>query len=135
MTIGPDDIVRLVARTLLAAMFVVSALDKFRLDPVEMGQISSLHLPAPAALERLTGICEVVGAAALFLGVFARIAAVALALFLSFVSLAFVQFWSFKGPADARVMVRNLFFGNAATLGGLLYVAVAGAGRLALRDI
>jgi putative oxidoreductase len=135
MTIGPDDIVRLVARTLLAAMFVVSALDKFRLDPVEMGQISSLHLPAPAALERLTGTCEVVGAAALFLGVFARIAAVALALFLSFVSLAFVQFWSFKGPADARVMVRNLFFGNAATLGGLLYVAVAGAGRLALRDI
>ena len=58
MTIGPDDIVRLVARALLATMFVVSAFDKFRLDPVEMGQISSLHLPAPAALERLTGICE-----------------------------------------------------------------------------
>jgi putative oxidoreductase len=135
MTIGPDDIVRLVARTLLAAMFVVSALDKFRLDPVEMGQISSLHLPAPAALERLTGICEVVGAAALFLGVFARIAAVALALFVAFISVAFVQFWSFKGPADARVMVRNLFFGNVATVGGLLYVAVTGAGRLALLDL
>jgi putative oxidoreductase len=135
LTIGPDDIVRLVARTVLAAMFVVTALDKFRLDPVEKGQISSPHLPAPSALERLTGICQVVGAAALFLGVFARIAAVELALFVAFISLAFVQFWSFKGPADARVMVRNLIFGNVATLGGLLYVAVAGAGRLALFDI
>jgi hypothetical protein len=36
-------------------MLVVSALDKFRLDPVEIGQISSLHLPDPAAPE--TGIC------------------------------------------------------------------------------
>jgi putative oxidoreductase len=135
MTIGPDDIVRLVARALLATMFVVSAFDKFRLDPVEMGQISSLHLPAPAALERLTGICEMAGAAALFLGVYARIAAVALALFVAFVSLAFVQFWSMEGPADARVMARNLFFGNVAIIGGLLYVAAAGAGRLALLDV
>ena len=135
MTIGPDDIVRLVARALLAAMFVVSALDKFRLDPVEMGQISSLHLPAPAALERLTGTCEMVGAAALFLGVYARIAAMALALFVAFVSLAFVQFWSFKGPADARVMVRNLFLGNVAVVGGLLYVAAVGPVKLAVVDL
>jgi hypothetical protein len=28
-------------------MFVVSALDKFRLDPVEMGHISPWRLPAP----------------------------------------------------------------------------------------
>jgi putative oxidoreductase len=116
-------------------MFVVSAFDKFRLDPVEMGQISSLHLPAPAALERLTGICEMAGAAGLFLGVYARIAAVALALFVAFVSLAFVQFWSMEGPADARVTARNLFFGNVAIIGGLLYVAAAGAGRLALVDV
>jgi len=90
------DIALLVARLLLAVMFAVSALDKFRLDPVEMGQISSLHLPAPAALERLTGVFEMVGASALIFGVYARIAAVALALFVVFVSLIFVQFWSFK---------------------------------------
>jgi hypothetical protein len=33
---------------------------------------------------------------------------VALALFVAFVSLAFVQFWSIERPADARVMVRNV---------------------------
>jgi putative oxidoreductase len=47
----------------------------------------------------------------------------------------FVQFWSFKGPADARVMVRNLFVGNVAVVGGLLYVAAVGAGRLAFVDL
>jgi putative oxidoreductase len=135
MMIGTEDVTLLLARLLLAAMFVVSALDKFRLDPVEMGQISSLHLPAPAALERVTGVCEMVGATGLFFGVYARIAAAALALFVVFVSFMFVQFWSFKGPADARVMVRNLFVGNVAVVGGLLYVATVGAGRLAFVDI
>ena len=98
-------------------------------------QISSLHLPAPAALERVTGVFEMVGATALVLGVYARVAAVALALFVAFVSLMFVQFWSFKGPDDARVMVRNLFVGNLAAIGGLLYVAAVGAGSLAFVDL
>jgi hypothetical protein len=71
-----------------------------------------------------------VSAVALFLVVYSRIAAVAQALFVAFVSPAVVQFWSIDGPADARVMVPNLFFGNVAIVGGLLYVAVAGAGRL-----
>jgi putative oxidoreductase len=132
---GAEDIALFFARLLLAIMFVVSALDKFRLDPVEMGQISSLHLPAPAALERVTGVFEMVGATALVLGVYARVAAVALALFVAFVSLMFVQFWSFKGPVDARVMVRNLFVGNLAAIGGLLYVAAVGAGSLAFVDL
>jgi putative oxidoreductase len=132
---GNEDIILFIARLLLATMFVVSALDKFRLNPVEMGQIASLHLPAPAAFERVTGLCEMAGAAALVLGIYARIAAVALALFVAFVSLAFVQFWSFKGPEDARVTVRNLFVGNLGVIGGLLYIAAVGAGGLAFVDV
>jgi putative oxidoreductase len=132
---GTLDIALFFARMLFAIMFVVSACDKFRLDPVEMGQIASLHLPAPAKLERLTGVCEMIGAAALVFGVYARVAAVALALFVAFVSLMFVQFWSFKGPDGARVMVRNLFVGNVAVIAGLLYVAAVGAGSLAFVDI
>ena len=114
-----------------AAMFVVSALDKSRLDPVEMGQISP-GVCRPRCTGSTDGICEMVGAVALSMCACSRIAAVALALFVAFVSLAFVQFWSIERPADARVMVRNLFIGNVAIVGGLLYVAVAG--RLALLD-
>ena len=111
-------------------MFVVSALDKFRLDPVEMGR-SPPWVCRPPCTGSTDGICEMVGAVALFLGVYSRIAAVAQALFVALVSLAFVQFWSIEGPADARVLVRNLFIGNVAIVSRLLYVA----GRLALLNI
>jgi uncharacterized membrane protein YphA (DoxX/SURF4 family) len=65
-----SDLILLVARLLLAMMFVVSAIDKLRLDRLEMEQIASLHLPAPALLERFTGICELLGATALVLGIY-----------------------------------------------------------------
>jgi putative oxidoreductase len=129
------DIVLLAARVLLATMFVASALDKFRLDPVDLRQIASLHLPAPRMIERLTGVFETVGAAALVFGIYARVSAVALALFVAFVSLMFVRFWSFDGPPDVRAMLRNIFLANVAVIGGLLYVAAFGAGRLAFADI
>ncbi|WP_321967834.1 DoxX family protein [Burkholderia cepacia] len=132
---GNEDIVLIFARLLIAVMFVVSAFDKFRLDPAEMRQIASLHLPAPASIERLTGLFEIAGAAALAFGIYARVVAAVLALFVAFISLMFVQFWSFKGPADVRIMVRNLFVGNVATIGGLLYVVAVGAGKFAIVDV
>lgn len=128
------DLVLFIARLLLATMFVASAVDKFRLNPVEMRQIASLHLPAPATLERLTGLFEIAGAAALIFGLYARLAAAALALFVVFVSLFFVKFWSFDGPSDVRAMMRNIFLGNAAATGGLIYVAVFGPGGLAFMN-
>lgn len=125
----------LVARLLFALLFVNSAIDKFRLNPIELQQITSLHLPFPKAIERLTGMFEIVAALSLVLGIYARIAAAALVLFMTFISLMFVRFWSFDGPPDAKAMLRNLFFDNAAVIGGLLYVAVFGAGALAIIDV
>ena len=49
------DVILLAARSLLAMMFGANAIDKFRLDRLEMEQIAALHLPAPALLERFTG--------------------------------------------------------------------------------
>jgi putative oxidoreductase len=128
------DVILLVARLLLVMLFVVSAIDKFRLERLEMELIATLHLPAPAVLLRLTGICLLLGAAALILGVYARVAAVALALFVGFVSLFFLRFWSFEGPPDIRASMRNTFVGNFAVIGGLIYVATLGPGGIALAD-
>lgn len=125
----------LVARLLFALLFANSAIDKFRLNPVELQQIASLHLPFPKTIERLTGVFEIVAALSLVLGIYARIAAAALVLFMAFISLMFVRFWSFDGPPDAKAMLRNLFFDNAAVIGGLLYVATFGAGALAIIDV
>ena len=91
----------LVARLLMATMFFTSARDKFRLDATEIQQVASLHLPVPAFFLVLTGVFEGPGGVALVLGVYARVAAGALALFTVFVSLVFVRFWSFVGPLHA----------------------------------
>lgn len=124
------DIALFAARVAISVMFVASALDKFRLDPVELKQISSLHLPAPATLERLTGLAEIIGAAALTLGPYARAAAIGLALFVAFVSIFFLRFWSFEGPDEARTGMRNAFLANVAVIGGLTYVAALGPGAM-----
>jgi len=68
-------------------------------------------------------------------GICPRLAAVALALFVAFVSLFFIKFWSFDGSPDARTAMRNGFVGNVGVIGGLVYVATLGAGRLVLIDV
>ncbi len=69
------------------------------------------------------------------MGVYARVAAGALALFTVFVSLVFVRFWSFEGPLQMRTMLKNIFVGKVALTGGLVYIAVLGPGGLALLDL
>ena len=133
--IAAQDVLLLVARVLMTTMFFTSARDKFRFDATEVQQVASLHLPLPAFFLVLTGVFEWAGGVALVLGVYARVAAGALALFTVFVSLAFVRFWSFKGPSAMRTMMRNTFVGNLAITGGLIYIAVLGPGALALTDL
>lgn len=126
------DAVLLVARCLIAAMFVASARDKFAGDAQEIAMIRGLGLPAPERLETLTGLFELAGAAALILGAGARIAALLLAGFLSFLTLAFLHYWSFQGPPEGRQAMRNAFFGNWAAAGGLLVLFVTGPGSWSL---
>jgi putative oxidoreductase len=133
--IAAQDMLLLVARVLMATMFFTSAGDKFRLDPTEVQQVASLHLPVPAFVLVLAGVLEGAGGFALVLGVYARVAAGALALFTVFVSLVFVRFWSFEGPLEMRTMLKNTFIGNVAITGGLVYIAVLGPGGLALVDL
>ena len=133
--LAAQNMLLLVSRVLMATMFFTSARDKFRLDATEVQQVASLHLPVPAFFLVLTGIFEGAGGVALALGVYARLAAGALALFTVFVSLVFVRFWSFEGPPEMRTMLKSAFVGNVAITGGLVYIAVLGPGGLALVDL
>lgn len=126
------DAFLVVARCLIAAMFIASARDKLRGDAAEIEMIRGLGLPAPERLETLTGLFELAGAAALVLGAGARIAALLLAGFLAFLTLAFLHYWSFQGPPEGRLAMRNAFFGNWAAAGGLLVLFVTGPGSWAL---
>lgn len=128
-----SDVTVLFARVLLCSAFIVSAFDKFRLPPEELQQISSLHLPAPEVICILIGIFETIAAASILLGVWSRLSAIALALFTLFVTFAFLRFWSFEGPENLKPIIRNVFAGNISIIGGLLFLAATGPGRLVVQ--
>lgn len=94
--------------------------------------IASLHLPAPKVLERLAGALEALGAAMLVLGIGTRLAAVGLLAFTLFTTHAFLRYWSFEGPPEAKQPMKTTFYVNWAASAGLLYLAVFGPGRWAL---
>ena len=114
----------LVGRILLSGIFIVSGLAKIGGYAATQGYMDAMGVPGVL----LPGVIalEVGAGAALFLGLHARLAAVALALFSVAAGLIF--------HADlADQMQRILLMKNFAIAGGLLMVAAAGAGRFALR--
>lgn len=119
----------LVARCLLSLVFVASAYDKFRAPPEELAMLSRLHVPFPRLVERGIGAFEVLGAISLITGVYARPMSLLLGVFLCLVTLMVVHFWSEQDPK--RSIDRNTFFSNFSIIGGCLYIAIAGPGRLA----
>ena len=119
------------ARLGFALMFISSAVDKLRGDPKEIEMIASLHLPAPAVLERLVGALLALGSAMLILGIGTRFAAVGLLAFTALTTLAFLRYWSFQGPAEAKQPMKATFYANWAVSAGLLYLAVFGPGQWA----
>ena len=129
-----SDVALLLGRVCLAAVFVASAIDKFKPPAKELEQIKALGLPgSPETLATLAGSCELIGAVSLVTGLFSRTSAVLLAGFLGAVSLKELNFWSGKGPPEALAGQKDAFFANVAIVGGLLYEATTGPGRFAAR--
>jgi len=128
---GGDGLL-LAGRCCLALVFAVSAVSKFRQTPAEIKVLANLHIPAPATVEVLVGICESIGAVALIFGVYARLASILLAIFMIVISFAVLSFWSPADPPAARAQKLNAFTANIAIVGGLIYVVVAGPGRMSL---
>lgn len=125
-----DDYGLLVARCLLSLIFAASAFDKFKAPTEELAMLRRLHLPFPRLIEGGIGVFEVLGVIALLSGVYARPMSLLLGLFLCLVTIAIVRFWSEQEPK--RSADRNVFFSNLSIVGGCLYIAIAGPGRIAL---
>jgi putative oxidoreductase len=115
-----------VARVLLALMFILGGFSKFAGLEGTAGYIASKGLPLPGVLAFLTAALEVVGGIALAIGFQARIAALALALFTLLASILFHNFWAM--PADQAFVQQLMFMKNLAVAGGLLFVFSLGAG-------
>lgn len=122
----------LIARVLLALMFLLAGLSKFGGLEGTAGYIASAGLPMAPLLATATAALEVVAAVMLIIGWKARWAALALAAFTLLATLLFHNFWTM--PAEQQMMQQLMFMKNLSVVGGLLAVFAFGAGTLSLDE-
>ncbi|MBX3505939.1 MAG: DoxX family protein [Parvibaculum sp.] len=115
------DIVTLVGRILLAALFILAGLDKAMGAEGTIGFIASKGLPLPEVVYGLTVLLELGGGILLLIGFQARLVGLAFALFC--MATAAIFHLSLEDPA----LLKNL-----ALAGGFLYVFAFGAGAYSL---
>jgi putative oxidoreductase len=125
-----QDLLALVARVLLAWMFLVAGYGKIGGFEGTVGYIASKGLPLPQLVAVGTIVLEIVAALALIIGYKARWAALALALFTVLATLIFHNYWAM--PEAQQRTQELMFLKNLAVTGGMLMVAAFGAGRISL---
>jgi putative oxidoreductase len=120
----------LVARILLAGIFILSGLSKLAGFDGAVGYIASKGLPVPAILAALTIALEVLGGIAVVIGYKARVAGLLLAIFTLLAGFIFHNFWAV--PADQAYIQNIMFMKNLSMAGGLLLLTVFGAGGFSI---
>jgi putative oxidoreductase len=120
----------LIARLLMAALFLPAGIAKLTGFEGTVGYITSVGLPAPTLAALAALVLEIVGGVALIVGLGTRFVALALALFTLVASFIFHAYWSV--PADQVFVTQLLFFKNIAVAGGLMALAAFGAGTWSL---
>jgi putative oxidoreductase len=119
-----------VARILLALLFVGSGFDKLTGIEGTAGYIASVGLPAASALAVAAGLLEVVAGVFLIVGFQARWSALALAGYTLVASVLFHRFWAV--PADQAFMQQLMFMKNLSITGGMLFVWAFGPGNVSV---
>lgn len=127
---NPQAFPVLMARLLLALMFLLAGIEKFTGLEGTAGYIASAGLPLPKLLAVASAVVEVLGAVLLIVGWQARWAALALAGFTLVATVFFHNFWTL--PQDQQMTQMLMFLKNLAAIGGLLMVYAFGAGSLSL---
>ncbi|MEM7666190.1 MAG: DoxX family protein [Pseudomonadota bacterium] len=120
-----QDIVSLVARVLLAALFILAGINKLTGMEGTVGYIASVGLPLPELVYFGTVALELVGGLMLLAGFKARYAAGALGIFTVMTAVIFHNDFS-------QQIELTLFLKNLAIAGGMFAVAAFGPGRLSL---
>jgi putative oxidoreductase len=122
----------LIGRVLLGLLFLVAGIRKIMLYSGSAAYFTKLGFPAPEAMTVLAILIELGGAALLILGWQTRRIAWLLVLFVIIATAMAHRFWEFDAAQYVNQM--NHFLKNVAIIGGLLYVAVLGAGKLSLDE-
>ena len=120
----------LLARLLLAALFLPAGISKISGFAGTAGYIGSVGLPMPELGAAIAIAVEVLGGIALIIGFGTRWAALALAVFTLVASFFFHAYWAL--PAEQQMMQQLMFMKNIGVVGGLLALAAFGAGAFSL---
>lgn len=126
-----QNLAALVGRILLAAIFVLSGLNKLGDFAGTAAMMSSVGLPMSELLLVATILIEVVGGLMVVIGWQARYAATALFLFMIPVTIVFHNPWAAVDGAAAQQQMIH-FLKNLAIAGGLLNLIAFGPGAYSL---
>ena len=122
-----NNLLTLIGRLTLAALFLPAGLSKITGFGGTVGYIESVGLPLATVGAVVAILVEVLGGAALIAGWFTKAWALVLAVFTLVASVFFHAYWAV--PADQAFMQELLFYKNIAVVGGLLILAAHGAGQ------
>lgn len=125
-----DDLVLLVGRLFLAALFLPAGIGKLGNLAGFAGSLAAKGVPAPMVFAGLAAATEVIGGLLLIAGLFPRITALWLAGFTVVATALSHLFWTFPEAAQAGQQIH--FFKNVAIIGGFLMYFVAGPGAIAI---
>ena len=121
-----NDVTTLAGRILISVMFLISGFFKVGGYAQIVGYAAAVHLPAPGVAIALAAAVELACGLAVLAGFRTRFAAWLLFLYLIPVTYFFHNFWAVQGMEQQTQMIN--FLKNAAIMGGLLVLAVNGAG-------
>jgi putative oxidoreductase len=119
----------LLGRVFFAAMFIISGFGHFSGDTVAYAEQAGV--PAAGFLVPFSGLLAILGGLSILLGVWAKVGALLLVVFLVPVTLMMHNFWAFEDP-QAAMMQRVAFLKNLSMLGGALLIHYFGAGPLSV---
>jgi|SRR5450830_1092981 len=125
-----ENIAILVARVLMALIFVASGAGKIADFSGTLGYITSKGVPFPAIAAVAAIIVELGGGLMLLLGWKARWAALAMMVFTLAAGFIFHDFWNSAADAAQNQMIH--FMKNLSMAGGLLFAAVHGSGKFSI---
>jgi putative oxidoreductase len=122
-TLAPPAV--LAGRILFSAIFILAAPNHF--SQATIGYAASKGVPLAGVLVPLSGLLALAGGLAVLLGLYARIGALLLVVFLVPIAFWIHAFWAESDPAMQAMQMAN-FLKNISMAGAALLIACFGAG-------
>ncbi|WP_333679410.1 DoxX family protein [Dyella sp.] len=124
------DVLLLIARILLMALFVIFGWDKFLNFSGTADYMESVGLPFATLASLIALFMELVVGVAILLGFYTRPLAFALCLYTVITALLGHRFWALTGGLRLDTMIH--FYKNMGIAGGLLLLCLTGPGKFSL---